>query len=186
MFSRMHTVTCPRVFCHRGTRQTRNTTTTTSTPNTTKTTPTAAATKKKEPHSKTSFGVLQKIKNARCLNSGSGTCVKHGDKNKNRYGIKMWPYLHGRWWLRSESQCGILSNHRWKRKIIQTKYVSDRMITTAICDQRKIKLTTVHFSHSGYADTHNEKMYKKHRDHDNNKNTSESSWETSTLSLDLG
>ena len=56
---------------------------------------------------------------------------------------------------------GIPLNQRWKRKIIQTKYVSERMsITTLLCDQRKIELTSVYFPHSGYADMDIEKMYK--------------------------
>ena len=33
---------------------------------------------------------------------------------------------------------GILLNKIWKRNIIQTKYVSERMITTTVkCDQRR-------------------------------------------------
>ena len=65
---------------------------------------------------------------------------------------------------------GILLNKRWKRKIIQTKYVSERMITTTIkCAQRMIVLTRVYFSHSGYADMHIEKMYKHIEIHCNNK-----------------
>ena len=41
---------------------------------------------------------------------------------------------------------------KWKRKIIQTKDVSERMITTTI------ELTSVYFSRSGYADMHIDKM----------------------------
>ena len=47
---------------------------------------------------------------------------------------------------------GILLNERWKRKIIQTEYVSERMITTTLqCHQRKIEITSVYFLHSGHA-----------------------------------
>ena len=43
------------------------------------------------------------------------------------------------------------------------------MITTTIkYDQRKIKLTSVYFSHSGYADMHIEKMYENIETHCNN------------------
>ena len=62
--------------------------------------------------------------------------------------------------------------------------MSERMIK---CDQSKIELTSVYFSHSGYADMHIEKMFKKNIEpHCNNKNTSEALRETSTLCLGLG
>ena len=65
---------------------------------------------------------------------------------------------------------GILLNKIWKRKIIQTNYVSERMITSTIkCDHRKIELTSVYFHHSGNADCNNKKHIQ----------------QTSTLSLGL-
>ena len=55
---------------------------------------------------------------------------------------------------------GILVNKRWRRKIIQTEYVIERMITTTIkCDQRNIELISVYFLHSGYADVHIENFF---------------------------
>ena len=41
---------------------------------------------------------------------------------------------------------GFLLKRTWRRMIIQTKYVSEKMITTTIkCDQRKIELTSLYF-----------------------------------------
>ena len=66
----------------------------------------------------------------------------------------------------------MLLNKRWKRKIIKTEYVSERITTTTIkWDQRKIELTSVYFTHSGYADMHMEKMYKNVETHCINKKT---------------
>ena len=60
----------------------------------------------------------------------------------------------------------MLLNKKWKRKIIQTKFVSERMITTKIkCDQYKIELNSVYSPTSG----HIEKMCKNIETHWNNK-----------------
>ena len=95
----------------------------------------------------------------------SGTllsCSKQGDKKKKGLGIEMWSYLYmGAGGFSTKRGVGILLNKRWKRKIIKTEYVSERMITTTSkCDQRKIELTRVHFLHSAHADMHFEKMHK--------------------------
>ena len=64
----------------------------------------------------------------------------------------------------------MLLNKRWKRKVIQTEYISERMITTTFrCDQRKIELTSVHTPHWGYVDMHIEKLYKNIETHNSNK-----------------
>ena len=81
-------------------------------------------------------------------------------------------YIYGRWWHHSKHGVGILLNKRCKRKIIQTKYVSERMVTTTIkYDQRKIELTSVYCPDSGYADRHIEKMYKHIETNSNKRNT---------------
>ena len=80
----------------------------------------------------------------------------------------------------------ILLNRRWRRKLIQTKYVSEPVITTTIkCDRRMIELTSVYFPHSGYADMHIEKMDKNIETHCDNKKNLVSSRATSTLNSDL-
>ena len=67
---------------------------------------------------------------------------------------------------------GILLNKRWKRKILNTESVNQRMITTTIkCHHRRIELATVYFLLSGYTDVHIEKMYKCIKNHCNKKHT---------------
>ena len=65
---------------------------------------------------------------------------------------------------------GNMLNKRW-RKIIDTEYINERAITTTILVNRQhIKLMSVYFPHSKYADHHIEKMYKtieKHMVHNN-------------------
>ena len=81
----------------------------------------------------------------------------------------------------------MLLNKAWKRKIIKTEYVSERITTTTIkWDQRKIELTSVYFTHSGYADMHMEKMHKNIEDPLHQQKNILGSWRaTSTLSSDL-
>ena len=56
---------------------------------------------------------------------------------------------------------GIMLNRRWKKRIVDTKYISERAIkTTIIVNRRRIDLMSVYFPHSRYADHHIEKMYK--------------------------
>ena len=67
---------------------------------------------------------------------------------------------------------GILLNERWKRKIVKTEYVSERIITTTMKYlQRRIELASVYFSHAGYTEVHIEKMYKCIENHCNKKHT---------------
>ena len=54
---------------------------------------------------------------------------------------------------------GILLNKKWKQRIIDTEYINERAISTTIMVNRQcIKLMSVYFPHSGYADHHIEKM----------------------------
>ena len=56
---------------------------------------------------------------------------------------------------------GIMLNNRWRQRIIDTEYINERAITTTIVVNRQhIKLMSVYFSHSRYADHQIEKMYK--------------------------
>ena len=56
---------------------------------------------------------------------------------------------------------GIMLNKRWRKRIIDTDYIDERATTTTILVNRQhIKLMSVYFSHSNYADHHIEKMYK--------------------------
>ena len=76
---------------------------------------------------------------------------------------------------------GILWSKRWKRKIMKTEHVSERVITTTMkCHQRGQCL----LPQSGYKDGHTEKMYKCIENH-SNKNILRSSRAISRLSLDL-
>ena len=52
-------------------------------------------------------------------------------------------------------------NRRWRKRIVDTNYISERAIkTTIMVNRRRIDLMSVYFSHSKYADHHIEKMYK--------------------------
>ena len=44
---------------------------------------------------------------------------------------------------------GILLNKKWKERIIDTEYINERAIST---NRQRIKLMSVYFAHSGYAD----------------------------------
>ena len=56
---------------------------------------------------------------------------------------------------------GIMLNKKWRQRIIDTEYINERAITTTIVvNCHRIKLMSVYFSHSVYADHHIEKMYK--------------------------
>ena len=82
---------------------------------------------------------------------------------------------------------GIMLNKRWRKIIIDIKYINERAITaTVLVNRQHIKLMSVYFPHSKYADHHIEKMYKTNEKHMmNNKNTFQSLEETSMLSWDL-
>ena len=50
-------------------------------------------------------------------------------------------------------------NKKWRHKIIDTEYINERAITaTIVVNHQRIKLMSVHFSHSGYADYHVENV----------------------------
>ena len=56
---------------------------------------------------------------------------------------------------------GIMLNKRCRKRIIDTEYINERAITTTILVNRQhLKLMSVYFPHSKYADHHIEKMYK--------------------------
>ena len=63
-------------------------------------------------------------------------------------------------------------NKKWRQKVIDTEYISERAITTTIVvNHQRIKLMSVYFRRSGCADHHVEKMYKtieKHTTNDRN------------------
>ena len=78
---------------------------------------------------------------------------------------KIWesncgPIFMGAGGFNQKHGVGILLNERWKRKIIKTENVRERMITDTIKYQhRRIELASVYFCHSGSTDVHIEKMY---------------------------
>ena len=56
---------------------------------------------------------------------------------------------------------GIMLNKKWRQRIIGIEYINERAIsTTIVVNRQRIKLMSVYFPHSGYADHHIEKMYK--------------------------
>ena len=65
---------------------------------------------------------------------------------------------------------GIMLNTRWRKRIIDTEYINERAITTTfLVNRQHIKLMSVYFPHSKYADHHIEKMYKTIEKHMMNK-----------------
>ena len=51
-----------------------------------------------------------------------------------------------------------IMNKKWRQRIIDNEYISERAITTMIMvNHQRIKLMSEYFSHSGYADHHIEK-----------------------------
>ena len=56
---------------------------------------------------------------------------------------------------------GILLNRGWKRKIIKSEHVSERMITAVLRPtKQKIVLAGVNIPHTGHTHIHIDKMYK--------------------------
>ena len=54
---------------------------------------------------------------------------------------------------------GIMLNKKWSQRIIDTEYINERAITTMfLVNRQHIKLRSVYFPHSRYADHHIEKM----------------------------
>ena len=61
---------------------------------------------------------------------------------------------------RYDNKHGVV-NKKWRQRIIDTEYINERAITTTIVvNRQRIKLMSVYFTHSEYADHHIEKMYK--------------------------
>ena len=105
---------------------------------------------------------------------------------------EMWETHHKHIFMRSgkfdnKHGVGIMLNKRWRQRIIDTQYINERAITTTIFVNRQhIKLMSVYFLHSKYADHHIEKMYKRSRNTWRTViNTFQSLEETSMLSWDL-
>ena len=64
---------------------------------------------------------------------------------------------------------GILLNKKWKQRIIDTEYINERAISTTIMvNRQRIKLMSVCFTLSVYADHHFEKMYRTIEKHTEN------------------
>ena len=79
-------------------------------------------------------------------------------------------HLHGSWKIHNKHGVGIMLNKRWRKRIIDTEYIDERATTTTILVNRQhIKLMSVYFPHSKYADHHVEKMYKTIEKHMMNK-----------------
>ena len=59
-------------------------------------------------------------------------------------------------------------NKKWRQKIIDTECINERAITTTILvNHQRIKMMSVYFLHSGYADRHVGKMYRTTEKHTN-------------------
>ena len=86
-------------------------------------------------------------------------CVKRGGMTKQ----KCWRHITNTYsWVQEKYDnkhgVGILLNKRWKQRIIDTEYINERAISvTIVVKRQRIKLMSVYFTHSGYADHHIEK-----------------------------
>ena len=59
---------------------------------------------------------------------------------------------------------GIMLNKKQRQRIIDTEYINERAITvTIVVNRQHIKLMSVYFTHSGYADHHIEKCTQRSR-----------------------
>ena len=76
---------------------------------------------------------------------------------------------------------GIMLNKKWRHRIIDTVYINERATTaTTVVNHQRIKLMSVYFLHSGYADQHVEKCTERSRStRQNAKNTYQLLEETS-------
>ena len=64
---------------------------------------------------------------------------------------------------------GIMLNRRWRQKNTHSECINERTITaTIMINHQRIKLMSVYFSHSGYADHHVEKLYRTIKKHSTN------------------
>ena len=78
-------------------------------------------------------------------------------KSKN-FGDTSQTHVHGSKKYNNTHGVGMLLNKKWQQIIIDIEYISERAITTTIVvNHQRIKLMSVYFPHSKYADNHVEK-----------------------------
>ena len=66
--------------------------------------------------------------------------------------------------LTTNTELEFMLNRKWRQEIIDTEYINERAITaTIVVNHQRIKLMSVYFSHSGYADHHVEKCTEQSR-----------------------
>ena len=66
--------------------------------------------------------------------------------------------------VRNLGGVGIMLNKKWRQRIIDTEYINERAINaTIVVNRQRIKLMSVYFFHSRYADHHIEKCTKRSR-----------------------
>ena len=64
----------------------------------------------------------------------------------------------------NEHEVGLMPNKKWRQKIIDTGYINERaIVATIVVSHQRIKLMSVYFAHSGYADHHIEKCTRRSR-----------------------
>ena len=103
-------------------------------------------------------------------------CVKRGGMTKQKYGR----HIRGRY--DNKHAVGIMLNKKWSQRIIDTEYING----CAISATQRIKMMSVYFTHSVYADHHIEKMCRTiEKQTTNCKNTYRLLEETSMLNWDL-
>ena len=98
--------------------------------------------------------------------------VKRGDMSKLKCGRHHKHIFMGPGKFDNKHGVGTMLNKRWRQRIIDTEYINERaIISTTLVNRQHIKLMSVYFTHSKYADHHIQKMYKtieKHMAHCNN------------------
>ena len=71
--------------------------------------------------------------------------------------------------MKNETHLSGQRNKKWKQRVIDTEYINERAISnTILVNRQRIKLMSVYFTRSGYADHHIEKMYRTIEKHTEN------------------
>ena len=87
--------------------------------------------------------------------------MRRGDMSRLNFGRHHKHIFMGAGKYDTKHGVGIMLNKRLRKRIIDTEYINERAISTTIAIKRHhIKLMSVYFPHSKYADHHIEKMYK--------------------------
>ena len=95
-------------------------------------------------------------------------CVKRGGMTKKKDGRHIPNIFMGTGKYDNKHGVGIILNKKWRQRIFDTEHINERAVTAIVLNRQRIKLMSVYFHHSGYADHHIEKMFKTMETHTEN------------------